>query len=178
MALNPANVIVAGTGNAYTSTVGNTGPGATGGWGGWRDLGYLSDDGITEADDIDSDDIIAWQGSTLIRRVITGSSKSFEFTCIEHNTASLALRHPGSPNSGGTVTVKAPVSGLLFAFGFDIIDGANHLRVVAPRCEVTDMEDVEYTAGDAVGLGVTISAYPDAAGTIMFKYYRIGAVAA
>ena len=43
-------------------------------------------------------------------------------------------------------------------------------RIVIPQGQVTDLDDVEYTDGDAVKYSPTITAYPDASGNTAYEY--------
>lgn len=165
------NVRVAVGGKVWKAPLGTLAPTtATATVTGYTNLGYLSEDGFTEADDVDTEEITAWQNGTLVRRVITSQAKTFEFVCIESTPAVMELRHPGSTVAGGALAVKALKSGIYFALVFDVIDGATHLRIVAPKCEVTDFEDIEYQNGEAIGYGVTVTVYPDADGVVIYKY--------
>ncbi len=172
MVKNAENVRVAVNGSIYRANTGTAAPAdATTAWGaGWVDLGYISEDGFTEADDVDTEDITAWQNGTLVRRVISSQEKTFEFVCIESKTEVLELRHPGSDVSAGAMAVKPLTSGLSFALGFDVVDGSVLTRIVAPRCEVSDFEDIEYQTGEPIGYGVTVTVFPDATNTLVYKY--------
>lgn len=172
MALVSANSSVAVNGGVRTALLGTTAPtDATASYAaGWEELGFLHEDGVTEATDVDTEELFAWQGGTLLRRVITSQTTTFAFRCVEVKKATLELRYPGSTVTAGALEVKALESGHIFAFAFDYEDGPTKVRTIVPRAEVSEFEDIEYVSGELVSLGVTLACYPDASGTIMYKY--------
>lgn len=175
MAANAENVLVAVTGSVYVGsttvplpTNSTTSPNV-----GFLELGYLSDDGITEATDVDSDEIVAWQNGTVVRRTITSQAKTFEFTMIETRKAVLEFVRPGSTVSGSTGAYSMSVGAISAqrkALVFDILDGTTHLRKVVPNCEITDFGDVEYANGEPIGYPVTVTAYPDDTDVVYYEY--------
>ncbi|MFD7584194.1 hypothetical protein ACFV84_01975 [Kitasatospora sp. NPDC059811] len=175
MALNADAVRVALTGAAYAAPKGTTAPtDATSTWpAGAVDLGWISDDGITESNSADTSEIKAWQHGQTVRKVISGSEMSFKFTCIETSKSVLELYHKGSKiitTSGKSVlAIKAPGSDRRM-FGFDVVDGNSHLRIVVPDGEVTEVGDIAYKNAEAIAYELTITAYPSADGTVAYKY--------
>lgn len=159
------NVKVAVTGAVYVGTDAAAAPtSATSILGtGWRSVGYISEDGVVEANTQDSNEIIAWQNSDVVRKTITRSEVTYQFTMIETNEASLGLFYGrtidgGTDTShtiGGASTTRLPII-------IDIVDGGKVVRRYAPDAEVTERGEVTFAAGDALGYQVTLTAYPDA----------------
>ncbi|MFE2409845.1 hypothetical protein ACFXDE_16030 [Kitasatospora sp. NPDC059408] len=175
MALNADAVRVALTGAAYSAPKGTTPPtDATSTWPAAAvDLGWISDDGVTESNSADTAEIKAWQHGATVRKVVSGSEMSFKFTCIETSRAVLELYHKGSKvvtTSGKSVlAIKAPGSDRRM-FGFDVVDGNSHLRIVVPDGEVTEVGDITYKSAEAIAYELTITAYPGTDGTVAYKY--------
>jgi hypothetical protein len=175
MALNAENVLVAVTGAVYvgatTTPLPTTSVASLNA--GFKDLGYLGEDGFTEGLDVDSDEITAWQNGTVVRRTITKQSKTFELNLIETKQSVLEFVRPGSTLAGTSgaysMAVKA-ITAARKALVFDILDGDVHLRKVVPNCEITDFGEVEYKNGQAIGYTVTVTAYPDDTDTVMYEY--------
>lgn len=153
-----------------------------------RELGYLSEDGVTFSNDQDTTEFTAWQDGAVVRRYISGSSTTFSFTCIETNYDVLKLYYPGSTfaTTGGvtTVTIKNPAS-VQQAFAVDVIDGfladgttPRVLRWLVPKGQLTERGDISFTNGDPVGWEMTVTAYPDATGTTMLLLSNDPALAA
>lgn len=180
---NSDNVRAGITGGVRVADSGTTAPtdATTAYAAGWRELGYLSEDGVTETNDADVTEFRAWQNGTVVRRYASGSSVTFGFTCIETNYDVLQLFYPGSTiaTTGGntTLTVKSPTPQRK-AFAFDVVDGESTVRIVVPRGEITERGDITYQNGEVTGYEFTLTAYPDADNTVMYKYFTDDAVAA
>lgn len=170
MPLDPDNVRVALTGAVYTAPKGTAQPSdATASWPtGWVDLGWISEDGVTEAYDDNVAEIKAWQGGTTVRRVISSSIATLQFTCIETKPAVVEAFHKGSTVTAGRLDVYAPTADER-SFGLDVVDGDTHLRLLIPRGEVSDRGDVVYKSDEAVGYDMTVTAYPDDTGLVLVK---------
>lgn len=177
------NVLVALTGSALVAPVGTTAPTlATTTWTAasvaWVDLGYVSEDGITESHEDDTAEIPAWQRGDVVRRLITGSSAQYQLMLIETTKAALELYHKGSPVVGVHASGHGPASQQISsptvdrrAFGFDIIDGAKIVRMVIPQGEVTERGEIVYKNDEPIGFELTVTAYPASNGVHTIKYY-------
>ncbi|MGX4737109.1 phage tail tube protein [Kitasatospora griseola] len=175
MTLNSNSVRVAITGAAYTAPRGTTAPtDATTSWPvAAIDIGWISDDGITESNSADVTEIKAWQGGATVRKVISGSEMTFKLTAIETSKTTLELYHKGSKVTGSNgkavLAIKAPGPDRRM-FGFDVLDGDSHIRIVVPDGEVTETGDLVYKGDEALAYELTITAYPAADGTVAIKY--------
>ncbi|WP_455713714.1 phage tail tube protein [Streptomyces xanthochromogenes] len=175
MSLNANAVRVAITGAAYVAPPKSKLPtDATSPWdAAFTDIGWISDDGITESNSSDTSEIKGWQGGQTVRKVVSSSEMTFQFTAIETSKTVLELYHKGSKvvtTTGKSVlAVKAPGPDRR-SFGFDVIDGNSHIRIVIPDGEVTETGDITYKGDEAVGYELTVTAYPAADGTVAIKY--------
>jgi hypothetical protein len=172
------NVLVSSTGALYIAPLGTTAPtGATPAWNvAFKELGFLSEDGITENPSLDSEEIKAWQSGTVIRKVITGSGLEFSFDVIETNLTILELFYPGSvitavtgPPAETKVEVKLPVA-TFKAFGIDLVDGTKLERIIVPRASISARGERNYTNPSARNFPLTLSASPDSAGVTAIRY--------
>ncbi|MBZ4319536.1 hypothetical protein JNW98_09175 [Streptomyces sp. SCA2-4] len=163
------------TGAAYVAPKGTTAPtDATSTWpAAATDIGWISEDGITESNSTDTSEIKGWQGGQTVRKVISSSEMTFKFTAIETSRAVLELYHKGAKmtttNGKSVLAIKAPTTDRRL-FGFDVIDGSSHVRIVIPDGEVTETGDVTYKADEAVSYEITVTGYPGADGTVAYKY--------
>lgn len=179
---NTSNVTVGLTGGVRVAAVGTTAPtGPTGVYAaGWTELGYLSEDGITEANDSDTTEIKAWQNGATVRKVISSSETTFQFTVIETNKETWGLYYPGSTFATATgtttATIKVPTADPR-AFAFDVIDGDKHLRIIVPKGEISERGDLVYKGDEAIGYEFTMTCYPASDGTVMVKLSDDAAVA-
>ena len=171
MALSASNVRVAVTGAVYVAPTGTTLPttAAAALGAGFIDLGYVSEDGVTEAYEDETTDIKAWQGGATVRTVITGSTATLSFTMVETKTDVLELFHKNSSvvtdgSTGYKMNVVQPgVDKRVFVL--DVIDGAEEVRIVVPSGEVTERGEIVYKNDEPVGYQVTITCYPTTQGT-------------
>lgn len=176
MSLDSTNVLIGSTGAAYVAPLATAAPTTSVSSlnAAFLDLGYLSDDGVTETYDDSTDEITAWQGAAIVRRVISSSSATLQFTMIESKTDVLELFHKGSAmatdgSTGFKLDVLAPTADRR-SFVIDVLDGSTHVRLYVANGEVTERGEVTYANnGDALQYPVTITCYP-VAGVVMTKF--------
>jgi hypothetical protein len=137
----------------------------------WRDVGYISEDGITEARERSTTNIIAWQNAEVVRTVTTESSMTVSFTMIETNPNSLALYYGAEVAPDGSIEINPANSGGRRSFVIDYIDGDKVVRLYIPEGELTETGEQTLTSGGAVGYEVTITGYPSTLGYTAKKWY-------
>jgi len=165
-ALNPAEVMV-GTANGpgiWIANAGTAGPASVSAeWPtGWSILGYLSDDGPTVGQSTDTEDITPWQSIVPIRTIMTGRQVTVQFTLWQINARTMSL-YFGSPVPEETdgafdMQVRTDAPQRLYAIGIDSADADRVLRIVFPRCSLSDAGDMQIQRGAAIPLDVTLSA--------------------
>lgn len=175
MALNANNVRSALTGAVYAAPLGTPLP--TSPLTSWNaaflDLGYISEDGVTESRSDDWNVIRAWQNRTIVRQLLTGSDSTWAFTLLETTNTGLELYHGGSQGIGPvggvyTLPVVEPTEDHR-AFGIDVVDGTEHIRITIADAQVTEVGEIVYKNGVAVGYPITITARSDANGLVATK---------
>ena len=175
-----ANVLVGTTGAVYIAPLGTVAPATSiAAWiAAWKELGYLSEDGIVEEPGMDVEEIKVWQSGAIVRRVLTGSGLQWTFTCVETRLDVMTNFYPGSVH---TAVVGPPVESKLeiklpvitpVALGFDVNDGATIQRTVVPRAELAGRGEVSMVNGSARGYTFTMSAQPDSAGVYANRYHN------
>lgn len=135
--------------------------------------GYLSDDGVTNSRDRDTTEIKAFGGDTVLNATAS-ITETFAFGMLETTKDTMSFIY-GPDNVTGdddAFTVRhnaqdAPRLVDVFEFA---MTGDRVKRIVIPQGQVTDLDDVEYTDGDAVKYSPTITAYPDASGNTAYEY--------
>lgn len=179
MALDAAKVRVAVTGAVYAGPTSATAPtsatssvAAT-----FNDMGYVSEDGVTEAYDEDVEDIQAWQGGAIVRTLISSSKATLAFTMIETKASTLELYHKGSTveNIGaGSYKIDVVTPGVVRkSFILDVLDGDKHIRMYVRDGEVTERGEITYVNDETISYPVTITCYPVNVGgkdVVMTKY--------
>lgn len=138
----------------------------------WKDVGYISDDGVTETRDRSTDTIVAWQNSDTVRTVVTDSSISVQFTGIETNQNMVELFYGSAvTTTDGSVEIVPSDSGGRRSFVLDYVDGNKTVRLYLPNAEVSEVGDLTVAAGEAVGYDVTIVGYPGSGGFSAKKWF-------
>ncbi|WP_040281437.1 hypothetical protein [Tessaracoccus massiliensis] len=139
MAKNLENVRIYGdeAGGAWVAPRGTTGPtGLDEPPAGFVEIGWLSEDGIDESLDQNSEPFRAWQGAKIVRRKVTSSDTTFKFQALEENLAVHGLKYRGQEpvvaTGVATTTVKDQVASDTRAWVFDMLDGDVHKRYVIP----------------------------------------------
>lgn len=174
MALDSSNVRVAVDGRLYYDVTTAPAPtdGATALPANWRDVGYISDDGVTEKRDLSTENITAWQNAENVRTVVKESSLTLETTMIETNPNSLELFYGQAVDlSDGSLPIVPANTGGRRSFVLDYIDGGLPTRMYIPLGEVTEVDDMELVSSAAVGYKVTITGYPAPVGYSAKKWY-------
>jgi hypothetical protein len=138
------------------------------------DLGYVSEDGVSENWEDSVDDIIAWQNATTVRSATTESTLSIGLTLIETSGAVLQTFHRGStvvedPAGFFTLDVK-PIVADPSRWVLDVIDGSRLIRVYLGNGEIVERGEIMYANGEPIGYPVTLRGYPDDDGNICRKF--------
>ena len=133
-------------------------------------LGYISEDGITNAIEADSEDIKAWGGDTVLT-VATSRTETFAFTMLESLNENALKQAYGADNvTAGAVTHNGAARGR-WVYVFEILLTGNKVkRIVAPIGEVTELGEVVYVDGEPIGYEVTVPTYPDDSGNTVYEY--------
>jgi len=170
------------TGGVWAAVAGTTAPtdATTALAAAFKCLGYVSEDGLTNSNSPETENIKAW-GGDIVLTPLTEKADTFTFTLIEAiNTEVLKVVY-GDSNVTGTLaqgmTVMAnadePAS---HVWAFEMVLTGNTLkRVVVPDGVVTEIGDITYVDGEAVGYELTITARPDASGNTHYEYLKTSA---
>lgn len=177
MPLTAANVTVGVTGRVYYAPAGTAVPTSVNGAlnAAFKDVGYVTEDGVTTSVSTDTNEIKAWQNGDTVRRVQTAHDYTVSFAMLETNENTLGLFYgnyvAGGAGANGVVSITGaqPFRG---AFVIDVVDGLDLIRIVVPDGQITEPGDVSYVNGDAVTYPVTLTAYPNAAGTKATLYFE------
>jgi hypothetical protein len=165
MAIDTTKVRVAITGAVSVAVPGTAAPtdATTALIAAYKDLGAISEDGVTESGSRSTNDIKIWQHGAVARTVITDASLTFQYTMLETNQRTQVEYYGATYNSTTKSMIIDPASsGGRKPHVIDVVDGTAFKRIYCPQAEVTDKGDVVYDAsGDPIGFQVTITAYYD-----------------
>lgn len=141
----------------------------------WLPMGAMSDDGLVQGFDEDSQTFTPWGLTSPFRTQITKSLRTFKVTAWETARVvvqSLQYRIPVSslvPASGVTSFAEtASPSPDRRAFWFLVIDGNIYRGFYVPQGEITDRSDVTHKQDSMAGFEWTVTAYPDDAGNTVY----------
>ena len=140
-------------------------------------LGYVSDEGVTNSTAIESVEIKAWGGDTVLTPQ-TGKTDTFQTALLESLNVDAPKAYFGDDNVTGTslesgLTIKCNSKELQSSvWVFEMIAAGNipH-RVVIPNAKPTEMEDITYVDNEPVSLGMTLTALPDEEGNTHYEYF-------
>lgn len=138
-------------------------------------LGYISEDGLTESQNMESTDILDWGGEVVLSP-LTSKSTEWSTTFIESLNEVVLKAVYGEDNvtvTDGAITITGNANDLdPKAFVFEMKQtGDVAYRLVIPNGKITEIGEVTYSRSDAVGYEVTIKGLPDANGNSFYKYY-------
>ena len=138
---------------------------------------YVSEDGLTNDNSPESDDIKAWGGETVLT-VQSSKDDKFGFTLIEALNADVLKTVYGDANVTGAlatgITVKANTKDLTeYVWAIDmVLRGGALKRIVIPNGKVAEVGTITYADGDAVGYEVTLGTAPDTDGNTHYEYIQ------
>ena len=143
----------------------------------FKELGYVSDSGMTNSNSPSSTDVKEWGGST----VLTATSEkpdNFKFKLLEVLSVDVLKTVYGSNNieilEDGTIVVHAKADDpeeLVWVFDM-ILKGGALKRIVVPDAKISSVGDIVYIRSDATGYDLTITAYPDKSGDTHTEYIK------
>lgn len=174
MTLQASNVRVAVTGGIYRADPETTAPTSALGTldAGFDELGYVSEDGITQAIGAEVSSIKAWQGGDEVRKVQTSHALTYAATLIETSELTLETYYGNFEDLGDgeglvRITSDQPEH---YSWALHMVDGVHRIRLYIPDGQVTERGDVVWVNASTVAYPVTISCFPDDEGVKAYKY--------
>lgn len=140
----------------------------------FKNLGYVSEDGVTNSISSDSTEIKEWGGDT-VDTVKTSQSDTFKFKLIEAMNVDTLKTVFGDSNvseANGAISVDVKAAdGDAAVYVVDIaFKGGRLKRIVIPSGKITELGDIVYKTDEAVGYDLTIQAALGADGATHHEY--------
>lgn len=142
------------------------------------DMGYASEDGLTNANSPESTVIKAW-GGTPVLTIQESKEDTFQLVFISAENVEVQKMVYGNTNVTGTsfstgVSVTANAKELEeAAYVIETIARGNIAhRIVIPRAKPTEIGEIVYSDTDALGYDVTLGCTADEAGNTHYEYWK------
>lgn len=142
---------------------------------GFNDLGYVSEDGVTNSNSPSSQNIKAW-GGAIVYAYQNEKPDTMKLKLIEALNPEVQKAVYGSDNVEGTlesgITIKANAKEAEeAAWVIDMALRENTMkRIVIPDGKVTQVGDIVYVDNDVIGYDLTITCLPDESGNTHYEY--------
>lgn len=158
MAPLATNVVVGGTGGVWVAPAATALPTTFAALPGtWKELGYVSEDGVTFGLSRDVEDVRGWQSSDPLRRLITAEPKTIGFELMEFgNPDSIRLAFRGGVVAvlTGVATYTPPAAGAtdVRAMILQAVDGIYKFWFCFAAVELSGDVETQLQKGDAARL--------------------------
>lgn len=143
----------------------------------FKGLGYVSEDGLVNSVETDTENVNAW-GGDLVLVGQTSFSETFTVNLLETNAEALKVYY-GADNvtvSGSNITITQN-SGVLpnVAVVFELVmTGGRVKRIVVPNAQIVDRSgEITYVDGEPIAYPAVFTAYPDSNGNTHTEYIAV-----
>lgn len=143
----------------------------------FKNLGYVSEDGVTNEDTRSSENIKAW-GGDIVGAVQTEKEDSFTYKLIESLNVEVLKEVYGSTNVTGDlengIHIKSNSKELeAHVIVIDMImNGGILKRIVLPNAKVDEVSEIKYVDGEVVGYETKLKCFPDENGDTHHEYIK------
>lgn len=143
---------------------------------GFDDLGFVSEDGVTNSNNPSSNNIKAWGGQNVLNTQ-QEKADTFKFKLIEvlnQDVLKTVYATGNVSESSGEIVIKANATELearMWIVDMIMREGKKK-RICIPNGKISEIGDIVYKDNEAVGYDLTIQAFPDATGNTHYEYIK------
>lgn len=143
----------------------------------FKNLGHVSEDGVTNGNSPSGDKVKAWGGATVLN-YMEDKPDTFKMKLIEAFNPEVLKTIYGEKNvtveENGDISLAATAEDpIQYSWVVDmILKGGRAKRIVIPCASVTEMEEIVYKDNEPVGYGITLSAEPGTDGAYHHEYIQ------
>lgn len=139
---------------------------------GWIPVGFISEDGVTEASERSVEKVKAWGGDT-VRTLQTEHDISYKFTFYEMGNPEVLKLVYGDENvtvgDDGTVDITQNSKVLPHkSFCIEVTDGDTKIRKFIPDGQITETGELQMTHSAVMGIEATVEAFTDSEGVKVY----------
>lgn len=143
----------------------------------FKDLGFVSSDGITNGTNIDSSDVKAWGGDTVLT-TINSKDDTFKFNLIETLREDVLKFVYGAANVSGSLLTglhigvssqDVPEVALVIDM---LLRGNVKKRFCVAAAKISNVEDIVYNDNNAIGYNTTLKCSPGSDGYTHHEYIK------
>ena len=142
----------------------------------FKSLGYISEDGVTNAPSMSSEIKKAW-GGDIVANIDNGTTNKYKMKLIETLNAEVQKLIYGDENVTDGVSsldvVNKGIDTTPHAFVIDMVMADNLIhRMVIPSASITEIGEIKYVDSDVSGYEITLTATADTDGATAHDYYQ------
>lgn len=145
---------------------------------GFTSLGFISEDGLTNANTSDSTPVKEWGGATVLT-IENNYNDTFQFTLLESLNPDVLKEVFGAGNvtgsalsTGYTVKVKPEQHNAKKWVVDMVMNGGVLKRICLPAAAISAVAEIAYRSDEAVGYNVTLTCTPDGSGNTHYEYIQ------
>lgn len=144
----------------------------------YKGLGYVSEDGLVNSTEADTENVHAWGGDQVLVGQTT-FGETFTVNLIETNEETLKVYY-GEDNvtvdGSGNITVKqtsAELPEVVVVFEL-VLTGGRIKRIVVPKARIADRSgEITYVDGEPIAYPAVFTAFPDTDGSTHTEYIAV-----
>lgn len=138
-------------------------------------LGYVSEDGVTQTTEINTEEIRAWGGDVVLAPQ-TSKVDRYQMTLIETLNIEVLKMVFGNTNVSGTIQTGIAITANAkeleeSAYVIEMaMKGGVKRRIVIPDGKITEIGETAYKDNEAAGYQTTVTALPDTSENTHYEY--------